>query len=166
MLHRGIWGLSRLCLALLWAAGLGGCMALASRQFEHGSSATSVVARLGPPCSEHALADGGMRLEYATGPYGKSTHLYRFDALGRLVAGEEVLTEAHFATIRAGMSADEVLALIGRPSTTWAIARQQQTVWSYRYQTWICQWFMVGVNPQGMVVDTAYGPDPMCEVKR
>jgi hypothetical protein len=141
-------------------------MVLASRQFEPGSSVGSVVARLGPPSSEHASPNGGMRLEYATGPFGKSTHMYRFDAEGRLVAGEEVLTEAHFATIQAGMSADEVLAQIGRPSTTWVIPRQQQTVWSYRYQTSICQWFMVGVNPQGMVVDTAYGPDPMCEVRR
>jgi hypothetical protein len=74
-----------------------------------------------------------------------------------------VWDEPHFNAIRAGMSADEVRAQIGRPSTTWPIAWQRQIVWSYRYETPFCQWFMVGMGPQDKVVDTAYGPDPLCD---
>ena len=56
-----------------------------------------------------------------------------------------------------------VLSRIGRPATTWPIAYQRQIVWSYRYESPFCQWFMVGMGQEGKVVDTAYGPDPLCE---
>jgi len=36
-------------------------------------------------------------------------------------------------------------------------------VWAYRYETPFCRWFQVGIDPQGKVVDTAYGPDPLCD---
>ena len=75
---------------------------------------------------------------------------------------DAIHTEARFNDIRAGMSAQQVLAQIGRPSTTWVIPRQYQVVWSYRYDSPFCQWFMVGVGPGDKVVDTAYGPDPLC----
>ena len=72
-------------------------------------------------------------------------------------------TEARFNAITAGMSEAEVLAQIGRPSTVWALPRQRQMVWSYSYDSPFCQWFMVGMGPEGRVVDTSYGPDPRCE---
>ena len=65
--------------------------------------------------------------------------------------------------VRAGMTRDDVLSRIGRPATTWPIAYQRQIVWSYRYESPFCQWFMVGMGQEGKVVDTAYGPDPLCE---
>ena len=77
----------------------------------------------------------------------------------------QVLTELRFNDIRAGMTADEVRLRIGRPSTIWPLSFQHQMVWSYRYNTPFCQWFMVGMSAdQSQVVDTAYGPDPLCEV--
>jgi hypothetical protein len=85
-----------------------------------------------------------------------------FDASDRLVKTEQVRTEPQFNAIQPGMTAAEVLARIGKPSTTWPIARQHQIVWSYRYDTPFCQWFMVGMGPEDRVVDTAYGPDPLC----
>jgi hypothetical protein len=76
---------------------------------------------------------------------------------------EQVLTEARFNTITAGMTAEQVRSRIGRPSTTWPLSRQKQLVWSYRYETPFCQWFMVGMGLDNRVVDTAYGPDPLCD---
>jgi hypothetical protein len=89
--------------------------------------------------------------------------MFDFDASGRLVSTDQVRDEAHFNAIRAGMTEAEVLARIGQPATTWPIQWQRQTVWSYRYDTPFCQWFMVGVGKDGRVADTAYGPDPLCD---
>jgi len=153
---------NRLLLAVVLAALAGAC-ASPGQRFAPGSSAASVLQGLGPPTAEHKLASGGRRLEYSGGAYGRKTFMFDFDASDRLAKAEQVWDEAHFNAIRAGMTSEDVLTLIGKPSTTWPIAWQHQIVWSYRYETPFCQWFMVGMGPQGQVVDTAYGPDPMCE---
>jgi len=80
--------------------------------------------------------------------------------MGATVHGQ---AEARFNAITAGMSEADVLSQIGRPTTVWALPRQRQMVWSYRYDSPFCQWFMVGMGPEGRVVDTSYGPDPWCE---
>ena len=37
-------------------------------------------------------------------------------------------------------------------------------VWSYRYDAAFCKWFQVGLDSTtGKVVDTGYGPDPLCD---
>ena len=133
------------------------------RSFSNGSSATAVIEGMGAPTGEYTSAAGGRRLEYAGGAFGRSTYMFDFDASDQLVGSEQVRTEARFNAIKAGMAADDVLAQIGKPSTTWPIPRQHQIVWSYRFESPFCQWFMVGMGPQDQVVDTAYGPDPMCD---
>lgn len=153
------------CPALMaLAALLGGCALFPSHRFAPGTSVQQVQQRLGRPTAEHLLPLGGRQLEYAGGDFGKTTYKYTFDALGRLQHGDQVLTEAHFAGIVAGMAADEVRLRIGPPSVVWPLPRQRQVVWSYRYESPFCQWFMVGMGPDGRVVDTAFGEDPMCQV--
>jgi len=142
---------------------LGACAVPGAVDFAPGSPSASVMQRLGQPTAVHVLPSGGRRLEYAGGAFGRHTLMLDFDASDRLVHTEQVRDEAHFNAIRAGMSAEEVRTRIGAPATTWAIPRQHQIVWSYRYETPFCQWFMVGMGPQDTVVDTAYGPDPWCE---
>lgn len=111
------------------------------------------------------MQGGGRRLEFARGPFGKHTYMLDFDAQGRLVRWEQVLVEARFNAIRSGMDAAEVRAQLGRASDQYVVGwHEKQTVWAYRYETPFCQWFQVGLNPQGKVVDTAYGPDPLCDV--
>lgn len=154
----------RSCLAALAAVVLlGACATPMSERLPPGSPVAAVTAQFGPPSAEHLLPGGARRLEYTGGTYGKQTWMFDIDAGGRLVAAQQVRAEARFNTIRAGMSAAEVRATIGPPSTTWPIPRQNQIVWSYRYESPFCQWFMVGVNPQGEVIDTSYGPDPLCD---
>lgn len=149
--------------ALLLVMLLGACAFPRPHGFAKGSPAASVIAGMGRPTEEHALASGGRRLEYAGGTYGRQTYMFDFDASDQLVNVEQVLTETRFGAITAGMTASEVLAQIGKPSTTWPIALQRQIVWSYRYDSPFCKWFMVGMSPEGKVVDTAYGPDPACD---
>jgi hypothetical protein len=149
--------------ALALAALLSGCASMGPQSFGPGTGMAAVMQRMGAPTGEYALPSGGRRLEYSRGPFGKTTDMFDFDAAGQLVRSEQVLTEARFNAIRAGMGAQEVLSQIGRPSKIWGIPRQRQNVWSYRYDTTFCQWFMVGMGYDDKVVDTAYGPDPWCD---
>jgi len=141
---------------------LAACAGFGAASFAPGSNLATVTQRMGAPSGDYALPSGGHRVEYSGGAYGRQTTMFDFDAAGALQRAEQVRDESHFNAIRAGMLPDEVLSRIGHPSTTWAIPRQNQVVWSYRYESPFCQWFMVGIA-EGRVADTSYGPDPLCE---
>jgi outer membrane protein assembly factor BamE (lipoprotein component of BamABCDE complex) len=144
-------------------AAFGGCAARYGPQsLPQGATVAEITATLGAPTARHSRA-GGERLEYARGPYGKHTYMLDLDAQGRLARWEQVLTEPQFNAIRAGMTGDELRQALGRPSEMQRIAHQRRTVWSYRYETPFCKWFQVGVDRQDRVVDTGYGPDPLCD---
>jgi outer membrane protein assembly factor BamE (lipoprotein component of BamABCDE complex) len=51
-------------------------------------------------------------------------------------AGPErpLLADSTFATIRHGMTKDEILRIIGRPDDTMKFARSSTEAWDYRYQ--------------------------------
>ncbi|MBQ0945332.1 hypothetical protein KAK07_18480 [Ideonella sp. 4Y16] len=140
------------------------CACATPSRWTPGEPLNGVVARLGYPTYEFPGENGQRVLEYATGPFGKYTYQLRFAADERLLSGEQVLTEANFATIVAGMSTEDLRRRIGPPAKRFRVARPPQTVWAYRYDAPFCQWFMVGVGDDGRVMDTAYGPDPACEV--
>ncbi len=128
-----------------------------------GASADEVQRLLGVPTGRYALDGGAQRLEYARGPYGRETWMLDLDASGRLLSSTQVLTEKRFNSITAGMTADDVLKLIGRPSATSRVGWKDQAVWSYRYQSTFCQWFQIGMGKTGLVEDTGYYPDPICD---
>ena|SRR5436305_228805 len=143
---------------------LAGCATQYGPQSLHtGASINDVTAALGPPTARYASA-GGERVEYARGPYGKHTYMLDFDAQGRLTGWQQVLTEPLFNDIPVGISRDDLLLRIGHPSDTRTLAYQHRALWSYRYDSPFCKWFQVGLDPQGKVVDTGYGPDPQCDV--
>ena len=60
------------------------------------------------PTGEYKLPNGGIRLEFAQGSFGKQTWMLDFDAGGHLVANQQVLTEANFGNITPGMQANDV----------------------------------------------------------
>jgi hypothetical protein len=145
---------------------LAGCAALSGPTPMPGDDAAAVLAALPAPTGEFANADGSRRLEFARGPFGRQTHMLDIDASGRIVRWEQVLTEAHFATIQPGISSEELRRKIGRPSWVWGVRYRDQTVWSYRFENIFCQAFHVGISPAGVVEDTSFGPDPRCERSR
>jgi hypothetical protein len=154
--------------ALRWvtvaiAVALSACSAYAPTQLTPGSSVANAIQSMGAPTGRYALPDGRERLEFARGPYGKHTWMLDFDAQGRLLGSTQVLTEGRFDTIVTGMSRDDVLRAIGHPSDVRSIAHQGQTVWAYRFDGPFCRWFQVGLDGSERVVDTSYGPDPLCE---
>ena len=156
-----------------------GCASLGPASLSPGTARTQLVQSLGQPSAEfdlrgvpaslspHLQVDASgravRRLEYGAGSFGKQAYLMDFDAEDRLLAAVQVRSEARFNAIRAGMGQDELRRVLGVPSRIWALSYQKQNVWSYRYDSPFCQWFMVGVGYDGKVVDTAYGPDPLCD---
>ncbi len=154
-----------LCLPLALTAllTLGACAGAWLHPPQPGAALSEVRQRLGAPTAEHPLPDGGRRLEYASGPFGKHTWMADFDAEGRLRTFEDVLTEAQFARVEAGTTQEQLRKQLGQPSRVWAVRYHGQTVWSYRYFNSACLLFHVGITPQGIVEDTSYGPDPLCE---
>lgn len=155
---------------LFAAAGLlalAACTSYGPQSVAPGTPVEAVRQSLGVPTGEFARPDGGRRLEYARGPFGRHTYMLDFDASGKLLRWEQVLTEAKFNTIQPGMSGGEVQALIGHSfdQRMVGVAERRQTVWAYRYETPFCQYFQVGIDAQGKVMDTSYGPDPLCDTR-
>lgn len=146
--------------ALVLAALLSGC---ASTTIVSGESVSAVRQRLGPPSAEHAVPGGGQRLEYGGGSFGRSTLMVDVDAQGRVLRAENVRDEAHFNRVQAGIPLAELRRQLGEPSRVWGVRYRNQTVWSYRFESPFCQIFNVGITPQGIVEDTSYGPDPLCD---
>lgn len=147
-----------LALALLVAA----CSGYAPTGLAPGASADQAVAQMGPPTGRHALPDGGQRLEFARGPYGRHTYMLDFDAEGRLQRAEQVLTEENFMALQIGMSKAEVLRRIGRPSEVRYLPRQRHQLWSYRYVTPFCIWFQVSLDTADRVAELGHNFDPHC----
>ena len=120
----------------------------------------------GGASGEYALPDGGTRLEFRQGSFGRQTYMLDFDAGGRLVATRQVLTPATFATITPGMDQDEVLARIGRPAFVFPVGWQQLQVWNYRFGglEGDCVVFQVSISNATHTVSEA-GPntDPACD---
>jgi len=120
----------------------------------------------GGPTGQYPLPGGGTRLEFAQGSFGKQTFMLDFDASGRLVAKQQVLTPAIFATIKPGMSQLDVLSRIGRPASVFPIGWQQLHVWNYRFGglEGDCVLFQVSIgNSSGLVTESGQGTDPACD---
>jgi hypothetical protein len=141
---------------------LAACASYSPRDVRVGQTAEDVMQQLGEPTGRYKLAQGGTRLEYARGPYGKHTFMIDLDAQGRVTGWQQVLTEKNFASVRTGMAQEELLATLGRPSEIKPGGWQGGKVWSYRYDAIFCQWFQASVK-NGQVTGAGYAPDPMCD---
>lgn len=142
---------------------LAGCAGYGPGALKPGASVAEATQTMGAPTGRYALASGE-RLEFARGPAGLHTYMLDFDAQGRLLKAEQVLNEPHFNTIPTGITREEVLKELGRPSNVSTIHYQKRQLWSWRYDSVFCQWFQVSLDTQNKVVDTGYAPDPRCEV--
>ena len=141
---------------------LAACSGYSPANVQPGQSADEVTRSMGPATGRYTLPQGGTRLEFARGPYGKHTWMIDVDSGGRVRTVQQVLTESNFATVAQGATRDEVLMKLGRPSDRRGAFRGTE-LWSYRYDATFCQWFVVTMNPDGRVRDTGYVPDPLCD---
>jgi hypothetical protein len=99
-----------------------------------GDSRDAVRSRLGPPTSVYTSA-AGESFEYATGPFGQTTWMARFDQDGKLIRYEQVLAGPVFASLKVGVATkQDVLHTLGRPAETSRVMLGNYEVWSYRYK--------------------------------
>lgn len=156
--RRGAW----LCMAA--AAGLAGCASLAPGGLPPGTPISEARAAFFKPTGEYALPNGGTRLEFAQGSFGKQTYMLDFDAGGRLVSSQQVLTEENFASIEPGLGERELHMRLGRPAQVFNVPWQKLHVLNYRYFGGDCVWFQVSVSDvTRQVTDTGTGADPACD---
>lgn len=151
--------LATLSLGLLLA--LGGC-AVTPPQL--GTPQSAVLQAWGTPTARHLLPQGASRLEYATGPYGRTTWMVDLDATGRVSGARQVLDEAEFLAVQSApaLRRDELLRWLGTPGERRAAGRAGGEVWSWRFSTLDCRWFEASVADDGRVTHSGYGIDPMC----
>ncbi len=162
--RRHLHGSRSLTLALALAVMvLAGCAGYSPKGLPQGSSTAQAIEQLGPPTGRYDSENGGVRLEFARGPYGKHTYMLDFDANDRLIAWEQVLTEQNFLELKIGMSKAEVLRSIGSPSHVQFLSRQQHQLWSYRYETPFCIWFQVSLDTSDRVAELGHNMDPACQ---
>ena len=120
--------LSAFCAAVLPACDGANLQALHPGQ----STRAEVEARMGKPLAEFANDDGTTTWEYNRQPNGVECHMLTFDSQGVLVRIEQVLNEANFASIQAGMTQDQVRRRLGKPATVTTFERQGEVVWDWR----------------------------------
>ncbi|MDO8418509.1 MAG: hypothetical protein Q7S90_00635 [Rubrivivax sp.] len=132
-----------------------------------GTARDDVLRDWGRPTARHTLPMGAERLEYASGPYGRTTWMIDIDASGRVVQARQVLTEAEFMQVQVraagGLTRDELLRWIGRPGERRHGGWAGGEVWSWRYPTNDCLWFQVSVADSGAVGGGAFAIDPVCD---
>lgn len=153
---------------LLLAAVLAGCATPQRPQdIRAGQSEAELLQLMGQPTARYAGPNGQTRLEFATGPYGRTTWLVDVDAGGKVLDFDQVLNEGRFAYVQqnaAGRDKQWLLYTLGRPGEVRGGGRQGGQVWSWRYPTTECLWFQVSVLDSGKLLDGgAFGIDPRCD---
>lgn len=129
--RRGGGVLARLALLVL-AVQISGC-ALPARE-KAGALRAEVVARLGPPTASFPLPSGE-RLLYSELPAGFAAYNLDFDASGRLVRNEQVLTQARFENLPVGVwTTADVQRTFGAPLRVERVARFEGDIWTYRFR--------------------------------
>lgn len=78
--------------------------------------------------------DNGVRvLQYPKGPEGARTWEFTIDQAGTLKDYRQLLTEANFARITAGMSKDDVRRMLGKPRSVAQYKLKNEEAWDWRY---------------------------------
>lgn len=145
-------------------ASLGGCGTLAPGGLPPGTPIAQARAAPFGPTGEYALSDGGTRLEFAQGSFGKQTYMLDFDRNGLLTSSRQVLTEQNLATIAPGMPASEVRMRFGRPVQVFGVRHPPAQVWNYRFDGGDCVWYQVSISTADQrVVEAGIGTDPACD---
>ena len=127
-----------------------------------GTPVADVIKLMGPPTGRYTLPDGGERMEYARGPYGRETFMIDLDAQRRVVQWDQVLDRSYFETVSPGMKADDLLRMIGRPSERVGMMRNGQ-IWSWRYYNNDCLWWQAQIDADGIVTAAGYASAPGCD---
>lgn len=97
------------------------------------SSEADVRMAMGQPETIWEEENGERTLEYPKGPMGARTWIFEIDKDGKLKDYRQALTEQTFATIKPGMSKDNVRKLLGKPRTVQQFKLKNEEVWDWRF---------------------------------
>jgi hypothetical protein len=128
-----------------------------------GTPEADARAALGRPTASIALPGGGSRLQYSGQPFNQSVWNADFDASGRLVRVEQMMSDESFARIASGKATrDEVLRDFGPPAEIYQFKLMNESAWMYRYFTHggFKAAMFVYFDPAGIVKRTETGLDP------
>lgn len=131
-----------------------------------GVEVAALRAAWGEPTGRWTAADGAPVLEWANGPFGRTTWLVTLDGANRVRSAEQVLAPARLAAFQVGaegLSEDEVRRTLGRPGEVLPVGWTGGRIWAWRYETNHCLWFVAEFTREGRVKGTAFAPDPMCD---
>lgn len=145
--------------ALALCAVLAGCAS--SRGVVPGATADDVVARWGAPWATYQLPDG-QRLLYR--PQAGQVQSLDFDASGRLVAMEQVLTRQRFEDIKVGQwRALELQQTFGPPARR-ATDGEKGSVWIYFFQEYgVHRLARIHLDAAGAVARVELADDPAAD---
>jgi len=137
---------------LLLAIGLAGC-ATPGNFTPQQSTITDIRARMGSPTDIRFDRNGDELWEYAMGPSGTETYLFRFGKDDRLIAVTQLLTEEQFGKIVPKQTTKTgVRDLLGRPSDQ--VFLRNGTSWSWRVRVGARDGhFVVRFGPDDVVAD-------------
>ena len=154
--------------AALPLALLAGCAALAPGGLPPGTPIAEARHAFFGPTGEYPLADGGTRLEFAQGQFGKSTYMLDFDRQGLLVSSQQVLTEINLESVPKGASVDQVRMRFGRPAWTFGVRYPEPAqIWNYRFAGGDCVAYQISISDAThQVIASNLGQDPSCDVGR
>ena len=114
---------------------LGACASYSGAGLRPGEARLEDVIRsMGQPAMRWQDPDGSMQLAYPRGPAGIHTFMVKLGPDGRLQSNVNVLDAAGLASIRPGMTKEQVLRVLGPPdeSRTAYFKARDELVWDWR----------------------------------
>lgn len=130
-----------------------------------GTADSDLRSRWGAPTGSHALDGGGTRLEYASGPYGRTTWMIDLGTDGRVMRSRQVLTpETLFGLPQGVLDRAGLKRELGRPGEVRGVHGGGET-WFWRYETNDCLWLVASITPAGLFSGGALMPDPACDAR-
>jgi hypothetical protein len=120
-------------ITLVAAAVLPACDGINLQKLEPGvSTSAEIRSRMGEPDAEYRNDDGSVVWEYNRQPNGSECQMLSIGPDGVLQKVEQVLTEANFVRVHAGMSKDAVRRLLGAPGSATVFRLSGEEVWDWR----------------------------------
>lgn len=117
-----------------------------------GASRADVISAYGQPSADFALPSGA-RLQYSRQPFGRQVYNIDLDASGKVTSAQQVLTEAQFAQVQAGVwKAADVERAFGKPGMVTQVGNFTGKIWVYRYDSYgTNKMFQVSIDAAGVV---------------
>jgi hypothetical protein len=152
-------------IALTFAILIAGCASYSGQGLEPGvSTGEDVMKVMGKPAMSWSNPDGSQVLAYPRGPAAFDTFMVLIDSKGIMRSKKNVLDMKHFAMIRAGMSKEEVLRILGPSQPQWTVYFKQrdELAWEWRYcddSNYAVRFDVLFDNTSGKVRSTQSNPE-------